>query len=277
MGQIDPHVNAGNMGKSTASPGGNPARSDQDTEALYPELAAFLRLARTRRSVRHFKDTPLPQGLIEQLLTAAQWAPSGYNLQPTHFIVIDSPALKKKLRPACMGQSQVEEAPAVVLFAGNRNALQHNMEATLQADLDAGAITPAYARQIRRFIQLALDPGLGGTGWMWKAFLAPVGKIMMPVPSIPAVQKTYWLGKQAALCAMNFMLAAHAAGLATVPMEGFDESRVRAVCELPAHLHVVLVVPVGYAAGDMPLKTRLPLQSMISYNGYQGKPAAGST
>lgn len=208
---------------------------------------------------------------MKRLLTCAQWAPSGYNLQPTHFIVIDSPALKKKLRPACMGQPQVEEASAVVLFAGDRQALQHNMEAVLTADLEGGAISPDYAATLRRYMRLALDTGPVGSAWMWKKFLAPVGKLVVPVPSIPAVQKEYWLGKQAALCAMNFMLAAHAAGLATVPMEGFDESRVRAVCELPSHLFVVLVVPIGYPEEPSPIKTRLPLESMVSYNGYQAK------
>ena len=59
---------------------------------------------------------------------------------------------------------------------------------------------------------------------------------------------------------MNFMLGATAAGLATVPMEGFDASRVRRVLDIPRWGCVVLVVPIGYAAEDSPSnKTRFGL------------------
>lgn len=57
----------------------------------------------------------------------------------------------------------------------------------------------------------------------------------------------FWATKQVMLSAMNFMLAAHAAGPATVPMEGFDEGRVGRLAYIPGHHVVPLIVPVGYA------------------------------
>ncbi|SEN76383.1 nitroreductase [Palleronia pelagia] len=41
-----------------------------------------------RRSVRAFRDTPVPRAEIEAILTAARQAPSGANLQPGRFIAL---------------------------------------------------------------------------------------------------------------------------------------------------------------------------------------------
>jgi nitroreductase len=80
-----------------------------------------------------------------------------------------------------------------------------------------------------------------------------------PTPSIPAVEARFWTTKQVMLAAMNFMLAAHAAGLATVPMEGFDEGRVKKILKIPRDFIVPLIIPVGYAAPGEAKKNRLPL------------------
>ena len=75
-----------------------------------------------------------------------------------------------------------------------------------------------------------------------------------------------WLTKQVMLAAMNFMLAASAAGLGTVPMEGFDESRVKALLGIPARHVVPVLVPVGVAADGELRKSRLPLDEMVHRN-----------
>jgi nitroreductase len=78
-----------------------------------------------------------------------------------------------------------------------------------------------------------------------------------------AVHKRFWLAKQVMLCSMNFMLAAEAAGLGTVPMEGFDAARLRRSLDLPRSWEPILVVPVGYTETRPAKKTRLPLQRVI--------------
>ena len=44
-------------------------------------------LMRSRRSIRVYKDRPLDQKIIEQLLDTCRYAPSGSNTQPVHWIV----------------------------------------------------------------------------------------------------------------------------------------------------------------------------------------------
>lgn len=48
----------------------------------------FLELAKNRRSIRAFKNDAVPRDMIEKLMEAARWAPSGANIQPWNFYVI---------------------------------------------------------------------------------------------------------------------------------------------------------------------------------------------
>lgn len=231
-------------------------------------LEAFETLARTRRSVRNFRPDPIDPGLLERILECGRWAPSGYNLQPTHVVVVTDPAVRQSLRPACMGQRQVEEAPAVLVFAGDRDVARDNFDAVLQQEREAGAIGGSYEQMLRKIVPLAFERGPAGLGRVAKAAFLPFRWLTKPTPSLPAVHMDYWLAKQVMLPAMNVMLAAHAAGLATVPMEGFDGWRVRSVLGLPSRFLVTLVLPIGYAGDGVIRKTRLPLERMVHRDRY---------
>lgn len=60
----------------------------------------FLDSMRSRRTVRHFSDRPIPQSLIERIIATAGTAPSGANKQPWKFVAIQDPGLKRKIRVA---------------------------------------------------------------------------------------------------------------------------------------------------------------------------------
>ena len=61
---------------------------------------AFYEHIRRRRTVRDFADTPVPRSVVEHALLAAGTAPSGANLQPWYFAVIENPDLRRHLREA---------------------------------------------------------------------------------------------------------------------------------------------------------------------------------
>ena len=226
-------------------------------------LGALLDLVRSRRATRHFRPEPVPAELLDELLEAARWAPSGFNLQPTHFVVVTDPAVKAKLCPACMNQRQVSEAGATVVFTGDRRVVENHFERVLRQDREAGAIDPAYERLLRRAVPLSFNRGPLGVGWVWKAAAGAVAGRFVPIPSVQAVHKSFWLAKQVGLSAMVFMLAAQAAGLATCPIEGFGEHQVRRALGIPSSQMVVLVVAVGYADNSALKKTRLPLDGRV--------------
>lgn len=232
-------------------------------------LEEFLALVRSRRSVRHFRPDALPAGALDALLEAARWAPSGYNLQPTHWIVVERRELREALVSACMGQKQVAEAPVVVVFAGDVKVAEHNFARVLAQERAEGCINESYEQALRKFVGLAFSGAPLGLGRLGKWLAAPVMRWFAPVPAIPVVEMKAWLSKQMALGAMNFLLAAKAAGLATVPMEGFDEARVSKVLRLPRHMVPLLVVPVGYGMDEGTLKkSRLPRESAIHRDGW---------
>jgi len=230
-----------------------------DAESL---LARFEGLVRKRRATRHFLPLPIERELIERLLRTAQWAPSGYNLQPTRFVVVADPSIRSRVRRACMNQQPVEEAPLMIVFAGDHRASDRFTE-TLECDLAGGAITLEYANFLRKIVPLMFRQGPLGLNWFWKATLIPLARVFVPIPQMMAVHKRFWLAKQVMLCAMNFMLAAEAAGLGTVPMEGFDAGRLRRVLDLPRSWEPILVVPVGRAKPGQAKKTRLPLERVV--------------
>ena len=43
---------------------------------------------RTRRAVRGFIDRPVPVEVLERVVSAATWTPSGSNIQPWHIYVV---------------------------------------------------------------------------------------------------------------------------------------------------------------------------------------------
>ena len=54
----------------------------------YEEL---LELAKGRRTIRAIKPDPVPDECVEKALEVARWAPTGFNMQPAEFMVLNDP------------------------------------------------------------------------------------------------------------------------------------------------------------------------------------------
>lgn len=78
----------------------------------------------SHRSVRAFSDRPLPDGLIETLVAAAQSAPSSSNLQTFSVVAIEDPATKARLAEIAGGQKHVVEAPLVLVWLADLSRLE---------------------------------------------------------------------------------------------------------------------------------------------------------
>lgn len=72
----------------------------------------------TRRSIRSYADTPIPEEVLEKILDAARLAPSGSNRQPTRLIVIRDKTRMNALVPMCSNQSFIAQAPILVVCVG---------------------------------------------------------------------------------------------------------------------------------------------------------------
>ena len=49
----------------------------------------------SRRSIRVFKDTPVPLDVLRRVMDAARWAPSGCNFQPWEATIVTGEPLKQ--------------------------------------------------------------------------------------------------------------------------------------------------------------------------------------
>ena len=58
------------------------------------DYESFLELVKKRRTIRGFKQDPIPDEYVENIIEAARWAPSGANSQPWEFIVIKDKGTK---------------------------------------------------------------------------------------------------------------------------------------------------------------------------------------
>ncbi len=60
--------------------------------------ADFLKMMKRRRSVRDFSAREVPLEIISECILAAGTAPNGANMQPWHFVAVQDPEIKRKIR-----------------------------------------------------------------------------------------------------------------------------------------------------------------------------------
>lgn len=117
---------------------------------MIPERAEELyALMRKRRSIRKYKPEPVPKAVLERILEAASWAPSGKNLQNWRFFVLQGqhrdeylqyaqqawlflkPTLEKRLKPSLYAFTErffytLGDAPVVILAYSQPNPEENN-------------------------------------------------------------------------------------------------------------------------------------------------------
>ena len=71
----------------------------------------FKDVIKTRKSIRKYKDKPVPREKIMQILESGRIAPSASNRQPWHFVVVENKDTIKKLAK----QEWAASAPAMIV------------------------------------------------------------------------------------------------------------------------------------------------------------------
>ena len=78
----------------------------------------FEEVLEKRRSIRKYKDTPVPRAKILKMLEAARIAPSASNRQPWHFVVVENKETIKKLAK----QDWAAGAPVMIVGSADQAA-----------------------------------------------------------------------------------------------------------------------------------------------------------
>lgn len=76
-------------------------------------------LLQSHRSIRSYKEEPIPGNILDEILTSAQWAPSSHHVQAYSIIVVDDQEKKKVLSEIAGSQKYVEECPIFLVFCAD--------------------------------------------------------------------------------------------------------------------------------------------------------------
>ena len=188
-----------------------------------------------RRSVRDFSDQPIPQSVLENAILAAGSAPSGANMQPWHFVVVQDQAIKQKIRQA----AEVEERELYT----NR-ASEEWLDALAPLGTDAN----------KPFLETA------------PALIAVFSK-KVSIDDNGVQHKNYYTSESVGIATGILITALHQAGLATLthtpsPMKFLSE-----ILQRPSHERPFLLLVVGYPAKNalVPDIERLPLNKISTF------------
>lgn len=187
-------------------------------EEMRARAEAFHETVARRRTVRHFSGQAIPEGVLEACLRAAGTAPSGANLQPWRFVVVQEPALKGKIRAAAEAEERAfysERAP--------------------QAWLDL--LAPLGTDSDKPFLETA------------PALIAVFGERWLPTED-GGRQPRYYVDESVGLATGLLIAALHHAGLATLTHTPSPMGFLNEVLRRPKNERAFLLLVVGYPAAD---------------------------
>ena len=201
-------------------------------EVMEERAAEFYADLRRRRTVRDFDAAPVPRSVIEHALLAAATAPSGANLQPWHFTVVQEPALKSRIRAA----AEVEEREFY-----NGRAPQDWLD----------ALAPLGTDQNKPFLEIA------------PVLIVIFAQRFATMPDGSRV-KHYYVPESVGI-ATGFLLAAlHHAGLVTLTHTPSPMNFLNEICGRPESEKPYLLLVAGYPAQDCTVPRHGGLRKALS-------------
>jgi nitroreductase len=244
--------------------------SAEASELAFGTDAALHEVMRTMRAMRRLKPDPVPRDLLEQMVEAATWAPSGGNQQQYSWVIVterDKMAELAELWRRCHDfyVSVMGDAPTDMLDARRREGLLD----ALRFQRDHFEETPAVIvacydnsnvnRHLRSRWKQVLDSGknLGPKfGAMLAKNSARAGAMAEAGSVYPGVQ--------------NLLLTARALGLAAAitTWHLFFEDEFKRVLGIPKGVHTFAVIPVGYPRGNFGPVRRRPAADAIHWEGW---------
>lgn len=92
---------------------------------------------KTRRSIRKYKDEMIPTEIIDQIIEAGTYAPSGMNRQPAIILAVTDEEIRNKLaklNAKVMGNEDIDPfygAPVVLVVLADKNCPTHIYDGSL--------------------------------------------------------------------------------------------------------------------------------------------------
>jgi len=180
---------------------------------------------RARRSVKHYDPTHrFSEEELRSILSHAVLAPTSFNMQNWHFVVVTDKAVQEQLCAAGWNQAQLKDASATIVLAGNLKGYL-NFEKTLRNAPDN--IKEMFSGMIPGFYE---------------------GKEQLQRDEAT---------RSIAMAAQNMMLVAKDMGYDSCPMIGYDPVKVAEIVGLPEGHPPLMILTIG--KGLQPAQPRMGL------------------
>ncbi|MEJ8545894.1 nitroreductase family protein [Brevibacillus borstelensis] len=204
------------------------------------DLASIIK---ERRSASKFvSGVEISKEDLDDIFALVKFAPSAFNLQHTHYIVVKDPLLKEKVYEAAYRQYKVQAASAAIVVLGDMLAYEQAGR-IYEGLLHLGVYDQQeYDRMVTETVQFYKGRGEG---------FAKEEAI-----------------RNASLSAMQLMLIAKEKGWDTCPMIGFYPEALQAVLEIPERYVPVMLVTLGKedTASQRPRGYRKPVGEFVTYD-----------
>ena len=189
----------------------------------------------SRRSIRKFREDNISADIVQMLLDAARLAPSGSNLQPWRFIVVQSRTAKEDLG-RCTPYKFIIKASVIFVCC---------------ADLTA------IATRDRRIGELLKEGAFDGVDV--DINFSPT----TPTPVMDGEAVKAYLSMNVAIAVEHIVLKAVDLGLGSCWLARFDRDKVKQYLELDESIYPIVLLPVGHPDQSPKARPRFPLEKLV--------------
>jgi len=197
-----------------------------------------------RYATKKMNGNAVPQEKVDQIVKAANLAPTSSGLQPFKVIVITNPELKEKISALAYGQQQIIDCSHLLVFAAWNTYTAENIKAVF-----------AHANAERNLPESATADY--------------ANNLINNLTSKSAEENFHHAAKQAYIGFGTAIAEAALLKVDATPMEGFDAKKLDELLDLKAqNLGSVTLLPLGYREenGDWLVnlkKVRTPLTDFV--------------
>ena len=182
------------------------------------EANDFLQVLKGRRSIRSYKQEPVPDEHIHKIIEAGSWAPSSANSQPWDIVVVKDSKTKdliqESVKRVIRKIKELRDFPFLQTFTAH-----YMLEAPVQ-------------------LVVCGDPRF--------QYVSMMNKVDEDV-------ENFALWGSVSMSIQNMLLMAHALGLGSVVFTNFYPEEVKKSLNIPDPLKIICILPVGY-----PNETKIP-------------------
>jgi nitroreductase len=155
-------------------------------------MADILDVISSRQSIRKYTDEPIPEEMIDKIIEAARWAPSGENEQPWELVIVRDPETRNKIGDFCK------------IGTGQRGTAEHCLGEDERFDVYTD---PAERARVAEFYYSGLV----------SFFPANAPLVIVVIGSLKGMMDTPY---DLSACIENMILEAHALGLGACWVHG---------------------------------------------------------